>query len=228
MAGVGVSRQPGFRLLVAALALSLAGCASASGVSETQRLHARAAYERGLAAMGARQGAQALTAFQEAIALDASVPVYRNMLGLLYLQLRRPDLAIEQLRQAVAIDPSYAEGHLNYGVALAETQRWEEAVVEYRRALALPTLASPHLAHQNLGVALYNLKRYQEAEQELTFAIGLSPRMEGAYYNLGLVLTAEGRKDEARKAFLHARDLDPKSPFGRAAVERLRDLGGGG
>jgi Flp pilus assembly protein TadD len=52
--------------------------------------------------------------------------------------------------------------------------------------------------------------------------------MEAAYYNLGLVLAATGRSDEARAAFRHVRDMAPQTPFGQAAIERLRGLGNGG
>jgi tetratricopeptide (TPR) repeat protein len=97
----------------------------------------------------------------------------------------------------------------------------------YRKALRMPTLTVPHVAHQNLGVALFNLKRYTQAEESLRFAISLDPQMLGAYYNLGLVLVAENRREEAKAAFRKARELGPDSPFGQAAGERLKALGEG-
>lgn len=222
-----MSRQWG--VLVAVLAaISLAGCAS-TREAEMKRLQARNTYERGLTNVRDRQVASALSAFQEAISLDETVPVYRNALGLLYLQeLRRPDLALDEFRRAVEIEPTYAEAQLNTGTALAELARWEEATAAYRKAIAIPTLAVPHIAYQNLGLALFHLKRYPEAKDALGFAISLEPQMAAAYYNLGLVLTAEGRPEEAKMAFRRTRDLAPQSPFGQAAVLRLRALGEGG
>src|SRR5207253_2785829 len=88
--------------------------------------------------------------------------------------------------------------------ALAESRRWDEAVVSYRKALELPTLTIPETANQNLGLALYHLKQYREAEQTLRFAISLDPKMQTAYYNLGLVFIAENRRDEAKAAFRQA------------------------
>jgi Flp pilus assembly protein TadD len=82
--------------------------------------------------------------------------------------------------------------------------------------------------HQNLGLALFHLKRYPEAESSLRFALTLDPKMQAAYYNLGLVLAAENRRDEARAAFRRARQLGPENPFGQAAGERLKALGDGG
>lgn len=222
-----MSRQLGVWRAALVAGLCLAGCVTTQP-SEMQRLQARAAYERGLAHMRDKQPAQALSAIQEAIALDGTVAVYRNALGLLYLQLRRPDLALEEFRKATDLDANYAEAHLNTGIALAETAHWEEAVAAYRRAIPIPTLAVPHIAYQNLGLALYHLKRYREAEEALKFALSLEPQMEGAYYNLGLVLIAENRRDEAKAAFRRARDLAPQSPFGQAATGQLRALGESG
>jgi len=135
------------------------------------------------------------------------------------------NLALEQFRQAIAIDPEYADAHFHTGVALAELTRWQEAVDAYRQAMALPTLTVPDLAHQNLGLALYHLRKYPDAEQALRFAISLSPDMQAAYHHLGLVLAAEGRPEEARRAFTRARELGPDTPFGEAAGQRLRALG---
>src|SRR5688572_23216757 len=134
-----VSRRRGLRLAGLVVSLWLAGCAT----SEVQRLQARANYERGLTHLQERQSALALAAFQEAIALDGTVPTYRNWLGLLYLELQRPDLALPEFRRATEVDDGYAEAHLNTGIALAEMGRWTDAVAAYRRALALPTLPVP-------------------------------------------------------------------------------------
>jgi protein O-GlcNAc transferase len=145
-----------------------------------------------------------------------------------YLELRRPDLAIEALSKAVDLDPRLADAQFHLGTAYAESGRWEEAVGAYRKALALPTLAIPDFVHQNLGLALYHLKRYAEAESSLRFALSLDPKLQAAYYNLGLVLIAENRPAEARVAFRQARQLAPDTPFGQAARERLKSLGDGG
>jgi Tfp pilus assembly protein PilF len=228
MGGRNVSRQRGLGLALAAILLT-GGCATAGGdQEEMRRLQARAAYERGLSTLRDKNAAQAVVALREAISLDPTVPVYWNNLGVIYLDMRRPDLALIGFRNAAELDDNYAEAHMNTGIALAEMGRWDEALNAYRKALASPTLPVPHIAYQNLGLALYHLKRYGEAEEALRFAIGLEPKLEAAFYNLGLVLVAQGRRDEAKRAFRQARDLAPRSPFGEAAVGQLKALGDGG
>lgn len=230
MARFGVSRHgAGFivPLLLAGAAVLLGGCAGTKQVSEPQRLQAQSHYERGVTLLRDGDLSGAMPELQQAIALDRNVAAYHNALGVLYLQLRRPDLALEPFKRATQIDPNYAEAHLNTGTALAEMAQWNDAIPAYEKAISLPTLFDPQIAHHNLGLALYNVQRYADAERALRFAISLDPQMEGAYYNLGLVLIAEDRKPEAKLAFRRARELAPNSPFGQAAVERLKDLGEG-
>jgi Tfp pilus assembly protein PilF len=224
MGGESVSTRG---VAITLLALCLGGCASTT-VTEPERLRARAAYERALTHVNERQPSPALGALKEAVSIDPTTAVYRDTLGLVYLELGRTDLAIEELRKAVELDPKLADAHFHLGTAYAEAGRWEEAVASYRAALALPTLTIHDYVHQNLGLALYHLKRYPEAESSLRFALSLDPKMQAAYYNLGLVLVAEQRPEEARAAFRRARQLAPDSPFGQAAQDRLRALGDGG
>ncbi|MBI3636214.1 MAG: tetratricopeptide repeat protein [Candidatus Rokubacteria bacterium] len=215
--------------MLLALAFVLAGCATGTTeISAAQRLQARAAYERAVRSFDERQAMTALTAAQEAVGLDANSAVYRDLLGLVFVELLRPELALEQFQRAMELDPGYADAEFHRGVALAEQRRWEEAVAAYRRAATMPRLTVPHFVQHNLGMAFLNLKRYREAEEALQYALRLEPRLEAAYYHLGLVFAAEGRKEEARAAFRRVGELDPKSPFAQAALERLRDLGDGG
>ncbi|PYN89795.1 MAG: hypothetical protein DMD87_04090 [Candidatus Rokuibacteriota bacterium] len=202
----------------------MVGCSSskeAEKQAEVQKLQARAAYDRALSYLNDKQPAGALASLQEAININPSNAVYRDTLGVVLLELGRPDMALEHFKKAIELNPMYADAHFHLGTALAESRRWEEAVVSYRKALELPTLTIPESANQNLGLALYHLKQYREAEQTLRFAIT-------AYYNLGLVFIAENRRDEAKAAFRQARQLGPDSPVGQAALDRLRAMGEGG
>jgi len=223
-----VSRQPAAWLVVALLSASLAGCATTDKSAEIKRLQARAAYDRALQHVKDKEASPALTSVQEAIALDDSVPVYWNTLGWIYLQLGRPDIAFTPFSKALQLDPTFGLAQENVGVALSELGRWEEAVAAYRRAIIMGTVPTPETAYQNMGMALLNLKRYPEAEEALRFAISLNPKQEAPYYHLGLVFTAQNRRDEAKAAFQRVLDLSPQSLFGQAAAERLKALGDGG
>jgi tetratricopeptide (TPR) repeat protein len=215
-----------FGLLVAVAAL-LAAC-STGRVSEMKRLQAQNAYERGLSQVSQGQSALALSSLQEAVTLNPGYALYHDTLGMLLLDLGRVDQAITTLNQAVDLDPQRGDSLFHLGTALAEARRWHDAVDAYRKAIRQPSLTVLDLAHQNLGLALFHLGRYREAEDALRFALSLDPQLQAAYYNLGLVLTAEKRPEEAKAYFRRAQQIAPESPFGQAAMERLKALGNGG
>jgi tetratricopeptide (TPR) repeat protein len=202
-------------------------CSSAKTL-ENKRLQAQNAYERGLTQARQGQSSLALSSLQEAVALDPGSALYHDSLGLMLLDFGRIDQAIAELNTSVELDPNRGDSMFHLGTALAEARRWEEAVAAYRKAILQPTLTVLDLAHQNLGLAFFHLKRYREAEDALRYALSLDPQLQAAYYNLGLVLIAQKRPTEAKAALKRAQQLAPDSPFGQAAVERLKALGDGG
>jgi tetratricopeptide (TPR) repeat protein len=212
--------------LILALGGLLAACATGR-VTEMQRLQAQNSYERALTQINQGQMALAMSSLQEATGLNPGMALYHDTLGMLLLDLGRVDQAVAELNKAVDLDPHRGDTYFHLGTALAEARRWDGAVAAYRKAIAQPSLTVTDYAHQNLGLALFHLGRYREAEDALRFALSVDPDLQAAYYNLGLVLTAEKRPDEAKAFFRRARQLAPESPFGRAAVERLRALGEG-
>jgi tetratricopeptide (TPR) repeat protein len=209
--------------LLTGCAMVLLGCATTAS-TEVTRLQAQAAHERGLADLGEGRMALGLSALREAAALDPANARYHNALGLVLLDMKRPE-ALEHFHRAIEIDPQHADAYHNLGVALAEARRWHDAIAAYRKALLIPTFTAPDVAHHNLAWALYNLDQVQEAEDSLRFAIRLNPTLPAAYYTLGLVLIKQARAEEAKVAFRRARELAPDSPFGQAAVQHLRALG---
>lgn len=215
-------------LIVLAVVFVSTGCSAAGHGDETDPLQAQAAFEQGVQALGRNEWAAAMTALSRATTLAPNVAVYRDRFGLSLLQLGQPQPALDQFRKATEIDRGFADGYLHAGIALAEQGRWAEAVEAYRKAIPLPRLTEPDTAHADLGFALLNLGRYQDAEQELRFALELDPQIDAAWYHLGVALLSMGRTDEAKEAFRRARELAPGSPFGQAAVERLKTLGDGG
>lgn len=205
----------------------LSACTSAKTL-QMQRLQAQNAYERGLTQAKQGQSALALSSLQEATSLDPNSALYHDSLGLLLLDLGRVDLAIAEMTKSVDLEPNRGDSLFHLGTAFAEARRWEDAVGAYRKAILQPSLTVLDLAHQNLGLALFHLGRYREAEDALRFALSLDPNLQAAYYNLGLVLIAQKRPDEAKALFRRTQQIAPESPFGRAAVERLKALGDGG
>lgn len=226
-----LSRLRPIALLVGAL-LVLASCSwlpNPEKERQLRRLHARSSYEQGLKHLNEGRISLGIAALNQAVELDPDEPSFHNALGVAQLQIGKPKEAQAEFERALALDKTYAEGYHNLALALAEQQRYQEASVAFRKAISLPLYATPELAYYNLGrLNLYHLNQRREAEEAFRASIKLAPRFAPAYYELGVVLNLQGRKDEARLAFRAARDIEPDSAFGRAAVEALKTLGDGG
>ncbi len=207
--------------------LLLSSCASSQD-EQVRRLRARSLYEQGLRSLADRQLSVGLSSLKEAVQLDPDNPIFHNALGVLLLDLRKPAEAEVEFQKAVGLDPNYAEAHHNLGLSFAEQGRYEQAIAAYRKALSLPVYPTPEVGYYNLGRAYAQVNKLREAEEALRTAIQLEPKLAAAHYQLGVVLTSTGRREEAKGAFRRARDLDPASPFGQAAVEALKTLGEGG
>jgi Tfp pilus assembly protein PilF len=220
------------RPAAAPVALAVCACAlfacSGGREAEVRQLQARAYYEQGLKSLSDRQVTPGLTSLREAVRLDPDNANYHNALGVVLIDLRRPDEAEGEFRKAIGLDPGYAEAQHNLGLSLAEQGRYDLAIAAYQKALSLPVYATPEVGYYNLGRAYAQVNRPRDAEDSLRTAIKLDPKLVPAYYQLGVVLAGLGRRDEARAAFRQARDLEPTSIFGQAAAEALKTLGEGG
>ncbi len=224
MAKMTLSRGSALAAVLVLGILLHAGCASSTD-EEVRRLRARALYEQGLRSLADKQVPQGLSALRQAVELDPDSPSFRNALGVVLLDLRKPAEAETEFQKAVDLDPSYAEALHNLGLSFAEQGRYEQAIAAYRKAISMPIYPTPDVGYYNLGRAYAQVGKFREAEDALRTAIQLQPNLGAAYYQLGVVLVGTGRREEAKGAFRKARDIDPASPLGQAAVEALKTLG---
>jgi len=94
----------------------------------------------------------------------------------------------------------------NRGTSLLQLGRLDEAIDEFRRALA----AAPDsdALHANLGAALYDSGDYVPAAHHLSRAVALNPDAAKHRYNLAAALQACDRLDEARTHYEQAIELE--------------------
>ncbi len=118
-------------------------------------------------------------------------------------------------RDAAEKAPLKQRPHVNYAHVLHLARRDEEAVVEFRRALALPFDGSilPYLVHANLATSLLNLERPGEAAKEIGVALELRPGDPELWNDLAICLLREGQ-------------LDPAMQYARRALARAPEFGG--
>ena len=121
---------------------------------------------------------------------------------------------LEALRPRTPVDPVVL---YNLGIAYSELGRYAEAIAELERCVA----ADPgHVnAWVGLGVAYQKTQRNVAAERALRKAIALDPANGWANRNLGAVLAAQGKAQDALAHFreaVHQLPDDPAALFGLA------------
>ena len=105
--------------------------------------------------------------------------------------------AEQQLNQALELDPYLTDARNWLGVALAEQDRYDEARVQYERALEDPAYPSPQLIYLNLGMLNRAQGLDQEGIHQFRLAVQIDPRFFKGHYELALALEAIGQFDEA-------------------------------
>ena len=109
----------------------------------------------------------------------------------------------EALREFVVnteLWPELELGYENYGAALAQVGRDEEAATQYRKALQLDTGGPSHLRASilyRLAILDVKLSKLEEAERCLGEAVAIDPKAVGYHALLAQVLNQEGRGQQA-------------------------------
>ena len=143
-------------------------------------------------------------------ALIAREPAHvnlRNDAAVLYLELGRPDRALEHFEAVRRLQPESAAAHYNVGVALEALGRADDATRAYDAAVR----HNPHhsAAHNNLGNMLLAAGRVPDARDHYQRAVAAGPDNAEAHNNLGGVLVALGEIDEAIRLLQRALQLRP-------------------
>lgn len=99
-------------------------------------------------------------------------------------------------------DSSPVEKHYKDATAYHDLGEFEQAISEYRKAIALNP-NSP-IIYNRLGVAYSELKQYDAALDAYQRALALSPMTAEPHYNMGLVYLKQGDLPHALKAFKRA------------------------
>ncbi len=143
--------------------------------------------------------------------------------GYLLHTLGNYERAIDSFRASIAAHPT-AEAHTFLGWSLSHLGKIEEAIVQCKIAIQIdPDFGNPY---NDIGVYLIDLGRPEEAIPWLEKAIA-SKRYccyQFPHYNLGRVLAAQGKIEEARRSFERALEIDPNYLPALLALLQLKQL----
>lgn len=151
----------------------------------------------------------------EAIALYSDILVQnpanlkaRNNLGVLYDELGRLELALEQFEAAELIEPENVELLNNYGSVVGAMGRYDDAEELLRRAQRL----DPEDVSVRASIGILHFRRgvYTMAEEDLSWVCEQNDAHGPAFYYRGEALNRLGRFDEAMQALERATVLQPQ------------------
>jgi tetratricopeptide (TPR) repeat protein len=123
-------------------------------------------------------------------------------------------------RDTLEKNPTCWLAHNNYGRALAQTGRIDEALDHFQQSVAL--YPNYDQAHDNLGNILDEKGRVDEAMLEYRKALALNPANAFVYSNLGNLYFQRGNYDEAISLFQEALRLKPGFATARLNLARAQ------
>ncbi|MDF1565586.1 MAG: tetratricopeptide repeat protein [Deltaproteobacteria bacterium] len=131
------------------------------------------------------------------------------VLGQVFYEQGKLELAGSVLENAVQIDPSHAQAHNLRGfVFLAQKER-DKAFQAFKRAAELrPDFPEAHI---NYGAFLNQAQSFDEAVQELELAVKYAPKRPDAHLNLGNAYRGAGEHQKALAEYKRVQELDPRS-----------------
>ncbi|MBI4537310.1 MAG: tetratricopeptide repeat protein [candidate division NC10 bacterium] len=137
---------------------------------------------------------------------------HRMLAEMLASSPRRPyDLTIQAYLKTAELAPDWAEVWVGLGDAYQAKGRFDEAVLNYQKALAL----EPNNArvHYGMGKIYYNEKQlYHEAVAEYQRAIALDPGLLEAHLSLADLYGEKGLYQEAIARYDYVLSLDARHP----------------
>jgi len=171
----------------------------------------------GLGHLRAERYLEAQVCCQQALGIDPDHADSLHLMGLLSIQSRQYDHAIEWISRAIRRDPR-PQFLVSLGRTLQFQGRHEDALKTFDKAVQL----KPDDAElwKNLGNALMDVKRPQDALLSFQQALKLDPRHWNAAYQCGLLLGEAERFEEALGYFRLCQELQPDDPATLTSLTR--------
>jgi type IV pilus assembly protein PilF len=175
------------RLVVAAWLVLSAVTALAEGSEQemaSPRERARVHTELAAAYFSTSQLGVALEELNIAIQADSGYAPAFNMLGLVHMELKEDDKAVQAFERSLRLDPNSSNTQNNFGWFLCQRGRVDESIRHFLASLKDPLFASPETAYLNAGLCSRKKGDEQGAEDYFLKALKLRPQLPAALFNL--------------------------------------------
>jgi TolB-like protein len=143
---------------------------------------------------------EALSATHDALTTDEHNAVFHMLRGRVQLARREYDLALVENRRAIELNPTFAAAYCGLGDSLCYEGRYDEAIEQFSRSIALGTHDPQRWAFLSYGaLALLFAGRYDEAIAWTDEAATLPNCQYWTLAHRVVALSSLGRQDEAAR-----------------------------
>ena len=206
-----MSRQLCLALATTAMLAGCGGMQSSGGVEpvmesvsisgEPTDARNRARVHAELAALYFNRGnmAVALEELRIAASADPNFALTYSLYGLVYMELREPQLAQQNFERGLRLSPTDPDINHNYGWFLCQTGREAESVKYFLQAVRNPLYQTPWRSYSAAGSCSLRKNNLKEAEQFFLRALAQSPDDPISLLQLGQIRYRQGSLEEARK-----------------------------
>lgn len=188
------------------------------------------AVDAGLAAAAAGKLEEAITAFNQAIALNPSCFGCFSAMGNAYTQNKEYDKAETAYKKAVEIKADYADAYAGLANIYNAQHKFDEAAAAGAKATELSAAGgaaagggNPENLY-NQGVISWNAGKVADAKKAFESAIAANPNHAESHYQLGMVLVNEGNLAGAAGEFDTYVKLAPDGPNAAQAKALVAQL----
>ncbi len=154
----------------------------------------------------------ALAVAEKAVALDPSLPVAHDRLGLIRGFQGDLDAGIAAAREAIALDANYANGYSTLALMLAFAGDTDEAITLLDRALRLDPYSAVALFYR--GLAYFVRENYDQAITTLKSSLALNPNFGAAHQFLAAIYGLLGYEEKAQAQATEVLRLTPNFAYG--------------
>jgi tetratricopeptide (TPR) repeat protein len=150
------------------------------------------------------------TLFSHDLAVTADNGIAENNLGVAYVELGAPQLAVAYFETSIRLLPEYSTAHYNLGVLLQGQNRREEAARQYQLTIAhTPDPIEKAQSHNNLGILQMQANNFDAALAEFRMAIALNPMEQNSYIARGMIEMQSRNLRAAIDDFSKASEIGP-------------------
>jgi Flp pilus assembly protein TadD len=166
------------------------------------------------------QAAKAESLYRQVLHFDADHVIANNLMGLLCLQTKRFEEAVQFIEKALSIAPDDSQAEANLGLALYALERPEDAAAHFHKSLKMAP-NNPRV-YNNLGNIYFRLRRVNDAITCYQQALAIQPGCAEVHYNLGSALMIKRRYADAAASLQQCLALQPDFPEGRRKLEQVQ------